>query len=581
MGAAVKQLAMKTAVVSPAMALGVMLCLTVPAGAAIEGSFTSIPQGSNVNLTAIGSVDWVHWGLYTATSVNRKYGVPEMIGQARPVGADVSVFQFSDNFNGYSWSDGYPEVEMTNSTTGIWAYAVPNRGSGFELSVPAGTHEMVLQVFVGAFAGQGLFEAALSDQSGSWTNSALDNSSGNGPSGVYTVRYSALSDGQWLRIRWTLLHGTTATANVTLQAAALSAPGVNHLPIVNLSRPAPNQNIPFGSPVLLAARASDLDGQITKSEFFANTNLFIGETTGEPYVLEWRPSAPGLYYVTTKATDDTGGTRISRPVAVFVHSTGGTLNGKLEVPEPHVNLTLAGSLDWMHWGLIAPTNIDRKLGVTRLLDDFTVLGTNTLVRFTNYSTAFSWTDGTPTLTAVSNTSGVYVTGLECGFQLRVTASTELRRLRIYVGVYGAAGLFQAFLSDASAPMYADTSLDYIFDSRDAVYTVEFSAPTPGAALIVRYLTQNLYDFAYGSISLASATLVPGATLRLEPPVLVRDELGLAFQTELGRSYTIEYTDSLTSGEWHVLQSFTGTGKEIRTSDSTLSSAQRFYRLRVN
>ena len=211
--------------------------------------------------------------------------------------------------------------------------------------------------------------------------------------------------------------------------------------------------------------------------------------------------------------------------------------------------------------------------------DAAVLGTNSVVPFPDYSTAFSWTDGTPALTAVSNRTGVYVTGLEAGFELRVAAGTELRRLKVYVGVYGAAALFHAFLSDASAPMYADTSLDYVFNERDAVYTIEFSSPTPGATLIVRYVTRNLYDFAYGSLSFASASL-DALPLRLELPVLVRDQFGLAFRTELGRLYTIEYTDSLTNPQWNVLERFTGTGETIRTSD-TLSSGQRFYRLRVD
>jgi hypothetical protein len=37
----------------------------------LSGSFSPIASGSNVNLSAVGKLDWVHWGLHTEASVNR------------------------------------------------------------------------------------------------------------------------------------------------------------------------------------------------------------------------------------------------------------------------------------------------------------------------------------------------------------------------------------------------------------------------------------------------------------------------------------------------------------------------------
>src|SRR2546427_9443688 len=39
--------------------------------ATLTGAFTPVPQGSVVNLTADGPADWVHWGLYTESSLDR------------------------------------------------------------------------------------------------------------------------------------------------------------------------------------------------------------------------------------------------------------------------------------------------------------------------------------------------------------------------------------------------------------------------------------------------------------------------------------------------------------------------------
>src|SRR5437762_14305223 len=105
----------------------------------LSGSFTAIPKGTAINLTAAGTLDWVHWGLYTDTSIDRKAGVALWISDFTPVAntnetnAAVSVYQFSDNFNGYSWSDGTPTANVTNSTTGVWAYGFPTPfHTGFE-----------------------------------------------------------------------------------------------------------------------------------------------------------------------------------------------------------------------------------------------------------------------------------------------------------------------------------------------------------------------------------------------------------------------------------------------------------------
>src|SRR5438552_8247615 len=191
----------------------------------LAGSFSSIPRGTIVNLSAAGPVDWVHWGLYTDTSVDRKAGVTPLISNFKVIyssgdsNAYAYVYQFSDNYNGYSWSDGTPTASVTNTTTGVWAYGIPPLDSGFEISAPADTTLRTLKVYVGAFAAQGLFVASLSDGSApSYVISSLFNTL-NGPSAVYSIQYAANSPGQTLTVRWTLLRFDRPSGNVTLQAA--------------------------------------------------------------------------------------------------------------------------------------------------------------------------------------------------------------------------------------------------------------------------------------------------------------------------------------------------------------------------
>src|SRR5437773_908426 len=138
-----------------------LFCPSSEGAGTLSGSFASIPNRTVIDLSAAGPVDWVHWGLYTATSLDRKAGVTPLISDFTPLdntNGGVSVYQFTNNFNGYSWSDGTPTASVTNTTTGVWAYGTPIReDSGFEISVTADTTVRTLKVYVGAFAAQGLF----------------------------------------------------------------------------------------------------------------------------------------------------------------------------------------------------------------------------------------------------------------------------------------------------------------------------------------------------------------------------------------------------------------------------------------
>ena len=141
--------------------LALIVCLVWAAspvrGATLIGKFTPIPTGTDVNLTAEGPLDWVHWGLYTDSSLDRKAGVTPQIPDFTPKGF-TGPFQFADNYNGYSWSDGTPTSSATNTPTGVWMYGKPN---GFELQFQADTTLKTLKIYVGTFGAVGAFTATL------------------------------------------------------------------------------------------------------------------------------------------------------------------------------------------------------------------------------------------------------------------------------------------------------------------------------------------------------------------------------------------------------------------------------------
>jgi hypothetical protein len=92
----------------------------------------------------------------------------------------------------------------------------------------------------------------------------------------------------------------------------------NVAPRVTLTSPAAGASFASGTPVPLAATASDPDGTINKVEFFDGTTK-LGEDTTAPYTLSWPSASPGTHLLKARATDNhsaaTTGAGISITVA--------------------------------------------------------------------------------------------------------------------------------------------------------------------------------------------------------------------------------------------------------------------------
>ncbi len=516
-----------------------------------------------MNLTVAGSADWVHWGLLTDTSIDRKVNVAPRISNFTPVAASggyVYIYQFADNANGYTWTDGTPHLAVTNTTTGVWAYGVPAADTGFRFSVPASTNVQTLKVYVGAFAAQGKFVAFLSDASApNYTNSTAVDNNGNGPSAVYTLNFAANSPGQTLTVFYTLarLRGSGGGGNVTLQAAALSTPGLNNLPFVALTNPEDRASFSPTNMIVLSATAGDADGTVSAVEFFAASNK-IGQATSAPYSIVWTNPQPGSYVLTARAIDNAGGVGISSRVTVFVGGPGGALSGTRSNSPAAVNLTAEGTSDWAHWGALTASSFDHKSTGNGQISNFTLIGSNVVTRYDNNYTAFSWSDGVPLATTNGSTTGLFVTGAANGFEISAPADTRLRTLKVYTGLYGAQANFEAFLTDFSGRAFTDTSLSNVFGNRYVVYTIDYAAASPGQRLIVRQTIGNAYDFTYGNVTLQAATLQLGAlTATNVPPVVsITNPVNNAVLTAPA-TFTLEATASDSDGSVTQVEFFNG------------------------
>ena len=529
-----------------------LVCAASPVRAAtLIGKFTPIPTGADVNLTAEGPLDWVHWGLYTDSSLDRKAGVTPQIPDFTPIKMN-GPFQYADNYNGYSWSDGVPTRRAANTPTGVWMYG---KGSGFELRFLADTTPKTLKLYVGTFGAVGKLTATLSGSSLSYTDSSITNDN-NGPGGVYTLDVAADTPGQVLDIKYEVDQSLASAGNVTLQAAALTAPGANNPPAVSISDPADGANFSANDNINITADAADTDGSIAKVEFFQGSAK-LGESTNSPYSLTWSNAPAGNYSLTVRASDDAGATATSAAVGIFVNGTGGALSGRGVFPAASVDLTVEGSSDWAHWGLASPVDFDHKAGVPRQISNFTTIGTNITQWVQDYVTEFTWSDGTPTGGAGPTRTGVCVHGSTNGFRITAPADTSGRTLKVYVGLYGAEGRFQAYLSDHSAPACTDTSLSSIYGNPPAVYILDYRAASSGQALIVEYTAGTLFDADYGYVSLQAATLSGASLPTNAPPTVVLTSASSGSTFTAPAEITITATASDSDGSISKVEFFEG------------------------
>ena len=187
---------------------------------------------------------------------------------------------------------------------------------------------------------------------------------------------------------------------------------------------------------------------------------------------------------------------------------GGSINGSMVTsPAGSVDLTAAGGIDWGHWGRNGTTTYDHKANITAKITNFTKLGSGGWSWFADCPTTFSWSDGTPAQNILNTPTGINTNGVVGnGFEITVPADTNSRTLNMYVGVWFTQGKLEATLSDASAPVYVNSSLNNNAGASFGVYTINYKAASPGQNLKVRFTIQTQYFSPNGNVAWEAATL---------------------------------------------------------------------------
>lgn len=134
------------------------------------------------------------------------------------------------------------------------------------------------------------------------------------------------------------------------------------------------------------------------------------------------------------------------------------------------NLTEEGLTDWAHWG---PDPIDRNSSGGSQIGNYTLEGGDGPAAYTS-TPAYTWTNGTPTVSETATTSAIDLTDTSASYQLALPASTETQVARVYVGADHCATTFTASISDVSTKSYSTSSVT-TNTHVDAIYNIVYSA----------------------------------------------------------------------------------------------------------
>jgi hypothetical protein len=194
-------------------------------------------------------------------------------------------------FNIYAGQGGTGTRYATNGVTGGYASTLP-------LDLGSGNPIWVVLNYKGSTLSEHL----------------LDQNTGQTYDATYSVNLPIAVGGS--NTAWVGFTGATGGV-VSRQTISSFSFALNSPPAVTLLSPVEGDVFIAPTNIVLNANASDLDGTVSKVEFFQGATK-LGETNSAPYQVAWTNVPAGEFTLTARATDDTGTPTVSGPVHITV-----------------------------------------------------------------------------------------------------------------------------------------------------------------------------------------------------------------------------------------------------------------------
>jgi hypothetical protein len=172
---------------------------------------------NDTDLTDVGQLDWVHWGLGNANEPNRKRNAARQIRWS--VIGDRGLGTYDDRPVGFSWRDGVP---TPNARTRQGITVGSEVGVGYRLRFDGPMREGGrLLIYVGAWNARGELRVRLRNTDVAMQTRNLD-ARAPGRDRVFTIDFGRLNDDESVIVEWLTAELHNPAGNVTLQAAAIA-----------------------------------------------------------------------------------------------------------------------------------------------------------------------------------------------------------------------------------------------------------------------------------------------------------------------------------------------------------------------
>ena len=172
------------------------------------------------------------------------------------------------------------------------------------------------------------------------------------------------------------------------------------------------------------------------------------------------------------------------------------------------DLSMAGTLDWMHFGFQGTDAVNRKRSNRPPLILMTTLGTGLSGRSSADFSRFIWGDGTPVAGARNVQSGFETSTASAGFQITVLGDPEQPRVvKLHVGSQEGRARLTARFGSFGAPVHIDRSLDAVQTERNRVYTIVFQPSNIERPLIVEWTVDGTGNARLQAVTLSEAPMI--------------------------------------------------------------------------
>jgi len=356
-----------------------------------------------------------------------------------------------------------------------------------------------------------------------------------------------------------------------LHAAMTGIINLNTPPSVTITNPTTGTVFAAPASVTIQASASDTGGTVTNVQFRVNSTVLLNDPTA-PFSATTNNMPSGSYTLTAIASDNLGA-KATNSVSITVDAA------------PTISITnpIAGSI------FTPPANVtiqatasdNGSVSAVLFLVDANTLTNDVAAPYSGVANNLS--PGSHTLTAIATDNlGLKATNAISIIVDSPPSVTITNPVDDAVFTAPANVTIQASAADTDGTV---TNVQFLVGSTviSNRTTLPYAATTNGLPAgnytLTAIASDNVGAKATNSVSI-SVTNPPPSPVTILNPAFNGSSFSFSFATQIGYTYSGQFTASLNPTNWFTFTNLTGGGSVVRVTDSPLTNSTRYYRVEV-